>query len=942
MSDPGYDFEDSEIQVDYDHEDAEYKCTLCKHSLDRRWGMEVRELCRQVKDAHEKISRFRKNIHPIPANKTGKAFLNIYAEALEWAAKENIEEHFGWYAATVLPAICLQIGDIKATLRQKTDTLKLNLEKIETGRISDVIISACKIQDKLKKRRKLNRNKRKINWVTRARTKVQQGEIGQAARALEENETEIVTPTNDSIQKIGEMYPRSKPSSETTPKADPTRTALTHFTPSQIRKAIQSIQGSGGISQIDAKAYRRIINNKTFKTEGNKIVNALAEATNKIAYKYAEEETTMPLRALRMIAIKKPDGSLRPIGIGEIPRRIITKVIAWEIKNDVKEATGSIQCQGLTGACEAAIEAMNEMYAEGKSILVLDAEGAFNNLNRGRMLKNVHRQLPEAYQAIRNLYENPTPAYHGEHKLQIEEGTIQGCALSTAIYDIGISPLVKEMQEEGIQQIWMVDDLGVAGNAETLKNWFKTLRKRGPTYGYKPKKGKCYLISKDQNAANIFQKEIKEGLLTQADGTRYLGGPIGAEDFKLNFFKMKAKKLTNKIEKVIKLGKTSPHSAYHLYTRLIKHELTYLQRIGIKEEQTEDISSSLRRLVEQIIGENIRTEKGLEEISNPLRYGGLDINITRLKAETREKRKRCKEVTRDLKEKLIAQDPALPPRTSSEDYNKQREKDTRTLIRQQIEGTQDVKERRRREELNLKCTGNWLTAPPIKARGHYLSKKAFEDAIRIRMGLEPKEIPRICACGQRNNLTHTQNCHRGGYINLRHDSIRDVIHKNASKAFHDTEIEPRLNPVEDHTLPSGANTTEHARTDIRIKSFLRDFQDTHFDIQVINTQADSHLQHTPMEAMKKAEDNKNRLYKERLQMVENATFIPMIFTTKGARARATSRALNRIATRCAAKNKEDQKDASKRISTELSFLFLKIELACVRGRRQTRADQYQT
>ena len=74
-------------------------------------------------------------------------------------------------------------------------------------------------------------------------------------------------------------------------------------------------------------------------------------------------------------------------------------------------------------------------------------------------------------------------------------------------------------------------------------------------------------------------------------------------------------------------------------------------------------------------------------------------------------------------------------------------------------------------------------------------------------------------------------------------------------------------------------------------------------------------------------------------MVENATFIPMIFTTKGARARATSRALNRITTKRAAKNKEGQKDASKRIATELSFLFLKIELACVRGRRKTRAEQ---
>ena len=82
-------------------------------------------------------------------------------------------------------------------------------------------------------------------------------------------------------------------------------------------------------------------------------------------------EITAPMRAVRIIALSKTDGGIRPIGIGEIRRRAITKTLAEAIKNDVKIAIGSIQCAGLPGACEAAIKATEEAYQGGKQSLYL-------------------------------------------------------------------------------------------------------------------------------------------------------------------------------------------------------------------------------------------------------------------------------------------------------------------------------------------------------------------------------------------------------------------------------------------------------------------------------------------------------------------------------------------------------------------------------------------
>ena len=76
-----------------------------------------------------------------------------------------------------------------------------------------------------------------------------------------------------------------------------------------------------------------------------------------------------------------------------------------------------------------------------------------------------------------------------------------------------------------------------------------------------------------------------------------------------------------------------------------------------------------------------------------------------------------------------------------------------------------------------------------------------------------------CACGKKNDVIHTKTCHIGGYINLRHDSIRNFIHQRASMAYKDTEVEPKLRSIAEQSLNPGANKAEQARTDIRINTF---------------------------------------------------------------------------------------------------------------------------
>ena len=76
---------------------------------------------------------------------------------------------------------------------------------------------------------------------------------------------------------------------------------------------------------------------------------------NSMAAKEIAPEITAPMRAVKIIALSKTDGGFSTIEVGEILRREITNTTAKAIKEDVKIVTGSIQCAGLPGVCEAAI-----------------------------------------------------------------------------------------------------------------------------------------------------------------------------------------------------------------------------------------------------------------------------------------------------------------------------------------------------------------------------------------------------------------------------------------------------------------------------------------------------------------------------------------------------------------------------------------------------------
>ena len=84
--------------------------------------------------------------------------------------------------------------------------------------------------------------------------------------------------------------------------------------------------------------------------------------------------------AYRLIPLDKNPG-LRPIGFGEILRRITGKVIVSVLKKEVASSAGALQvCAGQEAGSEAAIQAMEKIFKEKstEAVLLIDAENACN------------------------------------------------------------------------------------------------------------------------------------------------------------------------------------------------------------------------------------------------------------------------------------------------------------------------------------------------------------------------------------------------------------------------------------------------------------------------------------------------------------------------------------------------------------------------------------
>ena len=120
------------------------------------------------------------------------------------------------------------------------------------------------------------------------------------------------------------------------------------------------------------------------------------------------------------------------------------------------KAVGPLQLSvGHAGGVEAAAHAMRDLYAndDTQGLLFIDAENAFNNMNRVTALHKIQRICPIMATYIINLYRVPCKLFVADGKcfpdnfILSSDGTTQGCNLASAFYSIGTLPILLHLND---------------------------------------------------------------------------------------------------------------------------------------------------------------------------------------------------------------------------------------------------------------------------------------------------------------------------------------------------------------------------------------------------------------------------------------------------------------------------------------------------------------
>ena len=912
-----------------------------------KWGdlSGLEDVAAVIEDIHARITTWRANCFEVPRSQAGKDFVKEATRLLKLFNTRTRWEPLAINILLIFFPMMLQKPSARSKSKDHSRYLLKRLQWWNEGCLEEIMSEAEEIQRRMATTSKKRKEEAKGRGFSRL---MMEGKVKQALRLVDaDNTIDGVHVIDEEIRATLEAkHPEAVPADDDVliegevPRVEEViyEEIDAHF----IQSAAKQTFGSGGPTKVDADTWKHILCSKSY----GKLSDELAEEIALIARRLCIEEVPYHhvnlLFDCRLVALKKTDNGVRPVGIGETLRRIIGKSVARITGNDIQTAGGTLQtCTGVKAGIEAAIHAMSRTWQDDscEAVLLVDADNAFNSLNREVALHNIGRSCPSLHRYVQNSYQEPAKLHLGDGTFLLsQEGATQGDNLAMGIYAISSRSLIAELKlvVPDVTQVWFADDSSGAGLIERLKGWWSQLKVLGPSYGYHPKASKTYLILKDPSMLERAQELFAgEGVQITVEGERHIGAALGSENFKVQYVNRKVAKWVQDVVELATIAKDEPQSALSAYNTGLSQRWTFLQRTvqGISELFTPLEEAIRDQLIPSLVGRQV-SEVERRLLALPYRHGGLGIRNPVLSANT--EYLASVRVTAQLTDLICEQDMDLSK------LDKERVKETKKEIRsereqafkQEVEFISTAMDEQAKKLFvcaREKGASAWLSALPLKRLGYILNKQEFRDAICLRYGWQIPETPAFCGCGVKNSFDHILTCKKGGYVSMRHNAIRDVEAKLLKEVCTDVKVEPVLIPTDGEQRTG--NTALRARLDVSARGLWSRYERTFLDVRVTHPTAQSHLQKSMEQLYKENEREKKALYNDRVINTERGTFTPLVFSTTGGMAPECTRMNKRLAELIATKKGEAYSHVMQHVRTRLRFALLRCTLVAIRGSR---------
>ena len=382
------------------------------------WGnVDSATLIDHMNDAYDEVVHWKMNLFLVPFGSVGKSFIAELARLFRSVAIGSSLECIALKATTVLTVLALQKPYTKSTAKVHVKCLDRRMQSWSEGRILDLLAEGRTIQKRIFKGSFVLAKRKAPSHARSFAKRMFQGKCQSAFQLLEEETGAMGVLGEDDVLPSGETVSEVLQSKHPDPEglkeealcsSDnlpplPDQVIFECIDADLIRHAAKQTKGSAGPSGLNGHAWRRMC--CSFKDASNDLCHSLALLARRLCTEFIHPSILAPLLACRLVALDKNPG-IRPIGVCEVARRIISKAILFVIKSDIQEAAGSRQlCGGQIAGIEAAVHSVRNLFENDKTeaILLVDASNAFNSLNRSTALMNIRTVCPAFSTVLTNI-----------------------------------------------------------------------------------------------------------------------------------------------------------------------------------------------------------------------------------------------------------------------------------------------------------------------------------------------------------------------------------------------------------------------------------------------------------------------------------------------------------------------------------------------------------
>ena len=345
-----------------------------------------------------------------------------------------------------------------------------------------------------------------------------------------------------------------------------------------------------------------------------------------------------------LIPLKKKDNTPRPIAIGEVLRRLISKfalrlpMIQLELQNLIPHQLGVGVPDGCSLIANTVTSIIPTLPPDGDwTILQIDLSNAYNCITRQSTLDSCATTSPSLLPWAKWIYCQPSPIFVGERTLFSQRGVQQGDPLGPVLFSLGISPITKALSQASLPlSLWYLDDGLILAPNSRIKDIIPTLQQSFAQFGLSMNTKKTVIWGpgnslpfRESLPTNHIWNTIATTPWNPQDGITVLGVPCNLPQHTSHTANFLNKTLDSLRDVLTHIGRISDSQLQHHLLRSCADasKAVYLLR-NCPANVTEDFAKQADDLILQTFEDTIHTGTSKHtrlQICLPFRHGGCGI-----------------------------------------------------------------------------------------------------------------------------------------------------------------------------------------------------------------------------------------------------------------------------------------------------------------------------